>query len=328
MNLIEKLKKEQYIKGVNRSFLERYYNWIEKLKLNADTMSKDGFRHDNTYKSYVYRTIYFLEFLKNYKKHPFEFEPSDALEFQKYLQTREFTIKDMPMTNHYINCIMDAVKNLYNFFILTGVGVRETKEDGTYTIKKLQQNPFLLIPNLPVEKNNIDKHLTDEQIKELFYVAQNKMEAMSHYIVALLLGLYAGLRISEVVNIKKEDVSVNENDIIVIKVRGKGMKVRETIYVDNDTKEILLNYINKIPANALVVPASEIRLLKFCNRLSKKLSFKFTFHKLRHTFAQNLMDKGVPFETIGEIMGHSSLDTTRVYSKVTTEKAIKDIFRM
>ena len=322
------------LKGLNRSFVDRFNDWVDKLELDAKSKIKQSSESDsekassmayNTMRTYVNRSIYFLEFLKTYEKHPFEFEPSDALNFQMYLQNLPQTFLARTMSGRYVNMILDAVRNMYDYFLIIGVGIK-IEDNGKTIVKKLPNNPFKIIPNLAQNVETKERMLSKDEIEEIFDTAQGK-----HYVIAMLLGLNAGLRISEVVNVKKEDISEREfngQDVLVISVYGKGMKSRDSIYIDRDTTQDILDYSNGLPDGSKLVPVSMHNMLKFCNRLGKKLSFDgFSFHRFRHTFGYRLAERKIPIETIGKLMGHSSLDTTRIYSRVTTDRAISEIFK-
>lgn len=339
----------QAIKNQNRAFLNMFDNidgkkgWINKLKRNATTGGSRA-----TYLAYKFRSIYFLEWIKKeYKKHPFALKISDALSFQEYLQEIDTTHRGNEMNNFYRNMILDSVRNMYDYFVLKGAGYLDTDDE----LIKMQDNPFKRIPNLPIETKIAEKYLSDANITALEEML-NSMNVKPYYKVAFILGLNAGLRISEVVNVEYQDVSKQKSgdkEVVVIRITsGKGRKQRDTIYIEEATQDELVEYTKSIEENYVTtaekLKAGEIKLTdeqllryrklvpiglttlnKFMYRLGKKMPFNFHFHRLRHTFAHRLSQKGVPIETIAHVLGHATIETTRIYAEVDTERAIKDL---
>jgi len=330
------------LRGQERAFVDMFDHpidkskgWINRLRETARTGGSWA-----TYSSYKYRSIYFLEWLKIYKKHPFSLDTNDALTFQQWLQSLDTTFRGMPMLNRYRNMIFDSVRNMYDYFLLKSVGYME--ED---TLIRLPINPFKKIPNLREDIRIRERFLTDEQLDELSdFVSEH--EIPTYYKIAIWLGLYAGLRISEANTIRFNDVSIvkqDDKEIVVIKVFGKGRKERQTIYIDEETKQAFLDYVNHVKETYeavksgksgeeleilnRLVPVDLKSMARFMFVLGKELSFEFTFHKLRHTYGYTLTQQGVPLETTAHLLGHSSLETTRIYDEVNTSRAIRDIYK-
>lgn len=309
--------------------------WINKLKIDARTGGSWW-----TFNAYRFRSIYFLEWLKTQTKHPFALDTNDALEFQQSLQLKNTTFIGKPMTNHYRNMIFDAVRNMYDYFLLKGVGYVEEE-----ILIKLPLNPFKRIPNLAEDTRIKERYLDEEQLEELIAFA-SEHEIAHYYKIAIWLGLYAGLRISEANTITFEDISVvkhGDKEIIVIKVFGKRRKERETIYVDEATKKSFLDYVKMVKERyeakksrlsgqeletlKKLVPVDLKSLARYMFILGQELSFHFHFHRLRHTYGYTLSQMGIPLETIAHLLGHSSMETTRIYAEVDTSRAIQDIYK-
>ena len=143
---------------------------------------------------------------------------------------------------------------------------------------------------------------------------------------AILELLYAsGLRISELVNMNVEQVNLATNEI---RVWGKGSKER-VVLIGAPAAHALSNYITKGRSellngkrnNALFVnryggrlPARRVQ--KILTKYSRSINKKVHPHMLRHTFATHLLEAGMDLRAIQELLGHSSLATTQIYTRV------------
>jgi integrase/recombinase XerC len=165
-------------------------------------------------------------------------------------------------------------------------------------------------------------------------------------VIQTLLG--TGLRISELANLRLEDVEVSERKGLVRVREGKGGKSR-IVPLDNRTRSVLLRYVEKRKKELQLsgqpsVQQSSARKNRSDNRDSRRpegplfmgqrgplnergidyLVRKYAYqarlenctaHTLRHTFAKNLVDAGTPLDQVAILLGHESLDTTKVYTR-------------
>jgi len=173
--------------------------------------------------------------------------------------------------------------------------------------------------------NGIKNRLTaDESIK----VAKTLPKPISHQHIVdalkiaeleeklVVIMLYTlGLRISELSNIRLEDISSKW-----IRVTGKGDKQRDVPLLKS-TKELLDHYIElKTPKKFLFEKnrgkLSENSLRYIITKLFKKVSLKVTPHQLRHSYATSLLNGGAPIADVSELLGHSSMATTQIYTKL------------
>jgi integrase/recombinase XerC len=148
---------------------------------------------------------------------------------------------------------------------------------------------------------------------------------------ALLTLLYgAGLRISEALGLKRGDVPLGETLTVV----GKGRKER-SVPVLPLVQEALQNYADKIaftgaPSSALFLsrrgkPMSPREAQGLMQRLRGRLGLpeKATPHALRHSFATHILQGGGDLRSVQELLGHSSLSTTQVYTAMDTRQLLE-----
>lgn len=141
-----------------------------------------------------------------------------------------------------------------------------------------------------------------------------------------------GIRIGECVNIRLKDIIMNEHTILII---GKGRKQR-LLYIScqeswNNLKDWLklrtqftthndYLFLNRY-LNQLSIHAVDALFKKHC--LLCNIAKEATPHYLRHTFATNLLSNGADLRSVQELLGHSSIATTEIYTHVTMKRKIQ-----
>ena len=144
--------------------------------------------------------------------------------------------------------------------------------------------------------------------------------------------LYAtGVRVSELINIKLSDIDFNNKRIIVC---GKGNKER-IVYYGDYAEEVLLKYLkthirkdnNYLFLNSKGEQITDGGIRYIIDNIMKKLSIKVhvTPHVLRHTFATDMLNNGCDIKVVQELLGHSSLKATEIYTHVTKEH-LKEVY--
>jgi len=137
-----------------------------------------------------------------------------------------------------------------------------------------------------------------------------------HHKIGVMLAFESGLRISEVINLKPENIDVKRKRMNII--GGKGDKDRVTI-LPKHWKEEHFKYIPMPCSKRALQKAFEIA----CERSGLyKIKPTVHFHSLRHGFATFLHEQGVSTEDIQILLGHSDISTTMVYVRVSPVKAL------
>ncbi|MEC1375842.1 tyrosine-type recombinase/integrase [Heyndrickxia oleronia] len=171
--------------------------------------------------------------------------------------------------------------------------------------------------------------LSDEQVdKLLFYLEDHIKVSPRNKLIAYLL-LYTGVRVSELVSIKMQDIDFLTTTLVV---RGKGGKIRE-ISLRQDLIHLIKQYIQN-DRNRSKYKDSEYLLLSqrspkvhhdavrnWLMKISKELGFKLYPHLFRHTFCTRLLRKGVDLTTVSKLAGHSTINmTAKFYIQTTREE--------
>lgn len=174
----------------------------------------------------------------------------------------------------------------------------------------------------PKKEDKIPIVLTKEEVSKLFDCTET---LKSNLMLQLLYS--SGLRVSEIVNLKKENLDFNENIGWVRK--GKGKKDRMFILSQKLSKK-LQKFISKhADWNYLFSknnPLTTRNIQKIVQNTAKKAGINKQVHPhtLRHSFATHLLDSGVDLRKIQLLLGHSSIATTTIYTHISNEQ-LKDI---
>ena len=203
----------------------------------------------------------------------------------------------------------------------------------------IEINPFYKIKLKIKEPLILPKTISIKDIEKLFeyiYIEKNKYNENSYKykkivrdiaVLEVLIG--TGIRISELCNIKKENMTYINNEI---KIYGKGAKERIIPIYNKDTVAALRIYekvfykeicdsdyffVNK-RKNRLSSQSVRNMIKKHCKKIN--IDKNITPHMFRHTFATMLLDDDVDIRSIQMLLGHSSIITTQIYTHVRSNK--------
>jgi len=256
---------------------------------------------------------------------------------KKELEIRNFSKKT-------VKSYMFAVNKFLKFSESKKLGLNENSVKDYLVDLLKKQNPSTVSQNisaiefffskvlnqnikLPHPKRNkpIPEVLTQKEIKRLINATNNIKHKL---IIKLLYG--CGLRVSEVVNLKKPDFLFDE-DLIHIKM-SKGKKDR-FVKIPEVLKEELTSYtkLNKNNRDLFFISSRGGKLTtatiqKIIKNSAKKAGIKKSIspHTLRHSFATHLLENGTDLRIIQKLLGHSDIKTTQIYLKVSNV-SIKNI---
>ena len=192
----------------------------------------------------------------------------------------------------------------------------------------LSKNPVEYI-ELPKLKKTLPTVLSHKEIESLL-----EIELVTKYDYrnkAMLELLYSsGLRVSELVNLTVYDVQLSEN---IVRIIGKGGKERIvpiddyatkylTIYMTEYRPQLMKKQItNDLFLNNLGKKISRQAMFKIIQQIALKKGIRthFSPHTLRHSFATHLLENGADLRSIQELLGHSSISTTQIYTHVSNQ---------
>lgn len=259
----------------------------------------EKFKNELNIEGYSEKTIsiysmYMSLFYKYIKKDLLQVNSDDIIEYLSFLKSE----KKAESTT--INLILSAIKHFYSQFL---------KKDFKLNIK------------LPKKAKKIPTVLTNQEIKDLL---KNIDNIRNKLIIEFIFS--TGVRISECMIMKINDLDFNEYTGKVNS--GKGNKDRLIIlsknWVENYKKYLKERKISSeyLFSNSQGKPLSVDTVQKFLKIASLKagINKKVSPHTLRHSFATSLLENDVNIRYIQQLLGHSNLNTTQIYTKVNTNR--------
>lgn len=215
--------------------------------------------------------------------------------------------------------------------------VRRTISSLKSFYKYLYQKGYMLKKDYPMGKifsPKVEKKLPHfiyyNDLLEIIHESSKDKDGVRDRLIIEM--LYAtGVRVSELVNMKISDIDFNNKRIIV---QGKGNKERIVYYGDyaeEVLKEYLGTHIRKdneyVFLNSKGDKITEGGIRYIIGNIMDKLSVKVhvTPHVLRHTFATDMLNNGCDIKVVQELLGHSSLKATEIYTHVTNER-LKEVY--
>lgn len=201
-----------------------------------------------------------------------------------------------------------------------------------YDNNLINNNIFKFISS-PKKEKKLPKYITNDDINIIFDIPDisTVVGIRNRLIIELLYG--TGIRVSELCNIKLNDIDFKNKSIRIL---GKGKKERNVFYGTkcndilnlylNNSRNILLK--NKLSDYLIVGTNSNGKMFStrsvelIINDIIKKASLnkKITPHVFRHTFATHLLNEGCDILVVKELLGHSSIDTTGIYTHISNER--------
>ena len=181
----------------------------------------------------------------------------------------------------------------------------------------LKQNIDLTGIIIPKREQKLPKVLSKQQVFAMIEHTNNKKHKL------LLMFLYSsGVRISECLALQWKDIDLDNNIIRVN--QGKGKKDRITLLAETTKKELFQFALDKQNNSSYIFTGRNGKLTIKSAQLivdqaakKAKVPLDVTPHMLRHSFAIHLLDQGIDIRYIQDLLGHSSLRTTQIYTHVS-----------
>jgi integrase/recombinase XerD len=300
------MKKLKLQNEVFKMFVANYKEWLDIL----------GYAESTVYylPNHLQEFFYWLE--QNHIKNISQITNKTVKEYYNYLQQRANETRNGALSKSYLNKHQQALKKFKEY-------LQNHNYKGFNLHLKSEKNPT-------EEKLNI---LTQSEIKELFSATNQSHQSQRIQLrdKAMLVVLYScGLRRNEAVHLDTNDIYFDKERIFVRK--GKNYKER-FVPINRKNAEILEDYIFEArpqfkDANtndSLFINKQGTRMqgMTFANRLQKIVQAtnnkeiaekRITLHTLRHSIATHLLQHEVKLESIKSFLGHSSLESTQIYT--------------
>jgi len=197
-------------------------------------------------------------------------------------------------------------------------------------IKEIKKSPLRNHTSLRT-KSKVVNPLNETEIKEVFELFKTSDKELTRDSMIIDILYSTGLRRAELINLKKSDIYFDDQ---VIKVLGKRNKERLVPMLPALVKKLKLYTINIKEDSFLlqskngnkISPSTIYRVvIKYLRSISTKT--KISPHVLRHTFATHLLNNGADINSIKEILGHKSLASTQIYTKIKIPTIVNDYMK-
>ncbi|CAM1374117.1 tyrosine-type recombinase/integrase [Tenacibaculum xiamenense] len=279
----------------------------------------------------------YLEYEKKYSKHTVAAYRRDLTDFIDYCegefdqdnlkeihynQIRSWIVMlvDQGLVNRSVNRKISSLKTFYNFLQKIG---------------EINVNPLAKHKSLKVQKK-ISVPFTEKEVNEVIELLKVKddFEGVRNRLIVELL-YSTGIRRAELINIKESDINFEEK---LLKVLGKRNKERFVVllpFVMDTIRSYMKkkNELEKLEDNDYLlltkkgVKLYETLVYRIINSYFRGVSTKVkkSPHILRHAFATHLLNKGASLYSVKELLGHSSLASTQVYTHSSLEE-LKQVY--
>lgn len=275
-------------------------------------------------KEYISEFLLYLELNLNYSNNTIKAYESDLEKLNKFYKNKDLLklgVKDIEkyimdlneLSGPSVSRNISSLRTFYNYFL---------------KLDKIKYNPCDSIKQ-PKLGSHLPTYLTVEEVERLLEIDVDSPFAARNK--AILELMYAtGLRISETINLEFKNIDTED---CIIRVMGKGKKERIipiNDYALNALNDYIMNYrpalIKKGETNYLflnnhggmLTRQGVFKMIKAeCEK--KGINKNISPHTLRHTFATHLLENGADLRIIQELLGHSDIQTTQIYTHLTNE---------
>ncbi len=285
----------------------------------------------------------FLEYLdaeRRYSSHTIQSYEGDLQQFAEYVSTKKLSTLesiDKEMLRGFVHFLFQSgyskasiarkIAALRSFF-------RYAKRKGHLTI-----NPALSLKS-PRRERRLPTFLDEVAIQALFTTSDDDSPKALRENAILEMFYGTGIRLSELITLRLEDIDLHQG---IIRVRGKGGKDR-LVPMGRAAQRAMERYLEarkEFERRAALHPAPEVAFLSDRGKqlhpsvvagiVKRRIEAvaeikKKSPHVLRHSFATHMLNRGADLRAVKELLGHESLSTTQVYTHVTTER-MKKVYR-
>ena len=280
----------------------------------------------------------YLKYEKRYSIHTLISYQADLVDFFNYLDVKFgktslkgidhnyvrswlANLKEKKLTSKSINRKISSLKSFFKYHLRTGA---------------IEATPMLKVTS-PKMSKRLPVFVKEEDTKKLMETLSHSTDSWKTLNTKMLISIFyaTGMRLSELINLKEKQIDFSRTQI---KVLGKGNKERiipvskEIIGIIADYQQLKKKNFDKTDNTLLVKEKGKRLYPKYAYLLVNQVLGtastldKKSPHVIRHTFATHLMNNGADLNAVKELLGHSSLASTQVYTHNTIEK-LKDIHK-
>lgn len=282
---------------------------MDNLKGFLNYLSAEKGLSKNTVESYRLDLKKYMDLLSSGGKDFLSASRHDIVDFVEKLRHQGYALSS-------ICRFMSSVKGLYRYLIIESF-IRDDPSENLQSPKKWERLP---------------KSLSITEV-ESFFEAGTSLDlsdpTLMRDLVMFELLYSSGLRVSELISIKIEDINFEAG---FIRILGKGSKER-IVPVNIRAMESIKKYIGLQRARILDkktspylfvtrrgVPMSRQRLWQTIKKMGRRIGLELSPHTMRHSFATHLLEGGADLRSLQKMLGHSDISTTQIYTKVTTDR--------
>ena len=264
----------------------------------------------DSYKRDLNEYAYFLKKIENIN--------FDSVSHETIISFLEYLFKTRKDTS--VSRILSTLRSFYKYLLRSQI---------------VTKNPFSRIKNPKLSKKEI-KILNQEEVSGFLNIlpASTYIQLRDRAMFEMLYS--CGMRVSEIINLKLPDIDMDEN---LLRFIGKGNKER-LIPLGLSAKDCLLKYLSASRPHMEKEKKTEFVFLnrnglkmtrqgfwKILKTYAKKINFDKNIypHIFRHSFATHMLEEGADLRTVQELLGHSSISTTEIYTNID-KKHIKKIY--
>ncbi|MFA6797497.1 MAG: tyrosine-type recombinase/integrase [Candidatus Paceibacterota bacterium] len=252
----------------------------------------DEYKHkgmaENTVKTYEIHLRHYYSYLKQNNLDYRTIKPKDIRNYTKASANRGDS-------NNTINVRLSAIKTFYDYLI-----------EQEY----IDHNPIIKTIYLQ-GKTTKTKPLTEQEKSIILSYIEQKDD---HIRLGFYTMFYTGLRVSELANLKREDVNIINNRVTVHVIHGKRGGERTVPVFDPEVAAQLLTYTEEQHTD----PLFKVKARTFqyhAEQASIKTGIPFSVHQARHTFATERLQEGIRLDILQKLMGHKDISTTMLYAR-------------
>lgn len=272
----------------------------------------------------------YLKYQRDYSEYTINNYKLDIKDFLEYCDNKKINKKDVDY-----DLVKEYLMYLYNKKYAKSTVSRRLSSLRSfykylYRKKIVDINPFSLISS-PKKEKRLPRFVNYEDLDTLFSITKTNTASGQRDRLILEMLYATGIRVSELCNIKISDIEFSNK---TIRILGKGKKERNVcfgeyceeilnMFISGGRKELLKDKIH----DYLIISntGNHISTRSIQNIIHKLIKIScikknITPHTLRHTFATHMLNEGCDILTVQELLGHSSLDTTQIYTHLSNER--------